>query len=101
MTFHYSQIVQSWDKATVKPVLSGHPWDLCWCPINRGVCLIQVCFTEYKGEKLGLTKAGIFLMQGVHLIWTPLNKVSLYLLDESPFSSNTCNYYYDQLCYPT
>ena len=39
---------------TVKPVLSGHPWDLRYCPLNRGVRLVQVHFTENKGRKLRL-----------------------------------------------
>ena len=52
---------------TVEPVLSGHPQDPC-----LSVCSIQVCLTENKGNKLGLT-ADIHLMQGVHLIWGPLN----------------------------
>ena len=39
----------------------------------RGVRLIQVHFTENKGGKLGLNEADVRLMQGVHLIWSPLN----------------------------
>ena len=39
---------------TVKPVLSGHPWDPHYCLLNRGVCLVQVHFTENKGRKVGL-----------------------------------------------
>ena len=54
---------------TVKPVLSGHPRDPCYCPLNRGVCLVQVHFTEIKEEKLVFTEA-----QGVRLI-----QVSLYI----------------------
>ena len=39
---------------TVKPVLSGHPRDPRYCPLNRGVHLVQVHFTENKGRKIGL-----------------------------------------------
>ena len=58
---------------TVKPVLSGHPRDPLSCPINRGVRLVQVHFTENKEEKWVFTEAGVHLMQGVCLIWGPLN----------------------------
>ena len=47
---------------TVKPVLSGHPRDPCYCPLYRGVRLIQVRFTENKGRKIGLYRG-----------WCPLN----------------------------
>ena len=40
--------------STVKPVLSGHPWDPRFCSLNRGVRLVQVHFTENKGRKIGL-----------------------------------------------
>ena len=40
---------------------------------NRGDRLTQVRFTENKEEKLFFTEAGIRLMQGVRLIWGPLN----------------------------
>ena len=39
---------------TVKPVLNGHPRDPLHCPLNRGVRLVQVHFTENKGRKIGL-----------------------------------------------
>ena len=58
----------------MKPVLSGHPRDPRYCPLNRGVRLVQVRFTENeREEKLVFTEAGVRLMQGVHLIWGPLN----------------------------
>ena len=47
---------------TVKPVLSGHPRDPRYCPLNGGVRLVQVDFTENKGGKNGLK-----------LSWGPLN----------------------------
>ena len=59
---------------TVKPVLSGHPRDPRYCPLNRGVPLVQVHFTENKGIKIIVfTEAGVRLMQGVHLIRGLLN----------------------------
>ena len=39
---------------TVKPVLSGHLQDPRYCPLNRGIRLVQVHFTENKGSKIGL-----------------------------------------------
>ena len=42
------------DANTVKPVLSGHPRDPRYCPLNRGVRLVQVHFTENRGRKFGL-----------------------------------------------
>ena len=47
---------------TVKPVLSGHPRDPRYSPLNTGVRLIQVRFTENKGRKIGLYRG-----------WCPLN----------------------------
>ena len=55
--------------ATVKPVLSGHPRDPRYCPLNRGVHLIQ----DWREKKIRLTEAGVRLIQGVRLIWGPLN----------------------------
>ena len=34
--------------------------------------MVQVRFTENKGEKLVFIEAGVCLMQGVRLIWGPL-----------------------------
>ena len=36
---------------TVKPVLNRHPRDPRYCPLNRGVHLVQVHFIENKGKK--------------------------------------------------
>jgi len=30
---------QIYQKFTMKPVLSGHPWDMHWCPLNTGCSL--------------------------------------------------------------
>ena len=57
----------------MKFVLSGHPRDPRYCPLNKGVRLVQVRFTEKKGRKLVFTEAGVRLIQGVPLIWGPLN----------------------------
>ena len=57
----------------MKPVLSGHPFDPRYCSLHRDVRLVQVHFKENKGKKLVFTGAGVRLMQGVRLIWGPLN----------------------------
>ena len=43
----------------MKPVLSRHSEDSCYCPLNRGVCSTQVRFTEQP------TEAVVCLLQGV------------------------------------
>ena len=43
----------------MKPVLSRHSEDSCYCPLNRGVCSTQVRFTERP------TEAVVCLLQGV------------------------------------
>ena len=50
----YILLLVSTNAVTVKPVLSGHPRDPRYCPLNRGFRLVQVRFTENKGRKIGL-----------------------------------------------
>ena len=57
----------------MKSVLSGHPRDPRYCPLNRCVHLVQVHFTENKEEKVVFTEDGVRLIQGVRLIRGPLN----------------------------
>ena len=38
----------------LKTLYGGHPRDPRYCPLNRGVRLVQVRFTENKGRKIGL-----------------------------------------------
>ena len=44
----------------------------CARPLSKGVRCIQVHFTVVWEEKFG-TEAGVRLIQGVRLIWGPIN----------------------------
>ena len=57
----------------MKPVLSGHRRDPRYCPLSRGVRLVQVILQKVREETLVFTEAGVHLMQGVRLIRGPLN----------------------------
>ena len=73
MFYTLQGILFTGDSYRVKPVLIGNPRDPLPCPLNRGIRLVQVHVKENKGRKLVFTEAGVCLMQGVRLIWGPLN----------------------------
>ena len=58
---------------TVKPLLSGHPWDLSKCPLNTGCPLNRVCYKSKHHEDANFgNRLSERLKEGVRLIGGPL-----------------------------